>query len=183
MKVLISGATPYRPGDFTFTRPGELLSLPGPCDCCGTCGCAREFSGIETREATTTAIVATAPDLTLGELAMQLLTSCRAAAIFPDPRAIPADLADFYRSYDMGGILTEDGQWRLAWEDAELIAASAARFDAGTVLEVGPGGQPRGRSRQAGARVLQSRALVRRPAGEVSRRRSQRHRRRNGRAA
>lgn len=64
MKALVATTRTQgqRPGDFSFTVPGELVYLANPCardqeDPDGGCGCGRSFVGLNTARGTTTAEV------------------------------------------------------------------------------------------------------------------------------
>lgn len=64
MKVLVATRETqgHRSNDFSFCDEGEFVIITGPCDRDagnpdGFCGCARDFSGVDTRKGTTTAKV------------------------------------------------------------------------------------------------------------------------------
>jgi hypothetical protein len=71
LKVLVATTRTQgdRPNDFAYTTDGELVDLASTCDADqgrpdGGCGCARAFTGLDSRKGTTTAEIVVR-DLTL----------------------------------------------------------------------------------------------------------------------
>jgi hypothetical protein len=134
MRILVA-ADGGREGDFAWTHPGEPVSLPWSWPGCTAFGA---FVGIDSRRATTTAVVADDVRLTVEILASRLLCSFRASGGWPGPAELRPLTAGEARARGLHPLLTEDGQRRRAWDEAGLLAAAAARFDAGTLVEIGP---------------------------------------------
>jgi hypothetical protein len=123
MKLLTATAATQgqRASDFAWCVPGEVVTpgvficdrdrLEGPD---GGCGCGRSFAGLNSRAATTTAVVADLDGYTLDDLTVAVAAS-RQAAGWAEMDADPAQAAR---------------------EEAEMIAETAAEYAVGDVVEI-----------------------------------------------
>lgn len=107
MKVLTAD-TGQREGDFTYTVPGELVTLTIPCDrdLNGDrgCGCGRAFAGLASGKCTTVAVVRDL-ELTYEQLHTLVDTYYRSAGWDVDDEFIDdvaEDLADEAESWPEG---------------------------------------------------------------------------------
>ena len=125
MKLLVATEETqgHRASDFTWCTSGEMVSVASRiCDRDreegpdGGCGCGRSFSGLESGKATTTAIVRDVDGYTFDDL-------------------IEAVRSRYYGQAPASGFLESDAGQVVA-EEAALIAATAARYGEGTVLEI-----------------------------------------------
>lgn len=105
MRVLTAG-TGERVGDFSFTVPGELVTVAVMCgtDVRGEdlCGCGRSWAGVTSRKATTVAVVA---DLSLDhDTYVQVQEdAARVAGWLPGTgMEFAADLLDLASQHDIG---------------------------------------------------------------------------------
>jgi hypothetical protein len=112
MKVLVATARTQgeRGNDFTWAVDGELVHLGFVCardqlNPDGGCGCARAFSGLSSRRATTTAEVRDI-DFSAADYVLAVRSGLEAAGWSTDnAEAIAAELLDLAADYRVGVVL------------------------------------------------------------------------------
>jgi hypothetical protein len=118
MRVLVAtrrtqGAVP---GDYCWTRDGELVSVL-PQECCNPdrCGCGRAFAGLESHRATTTAEVVERPDLDFHTLCLTLEADCERQGVEVDDEvrrelaAIVGTLVTILEDWPVGTVVRRSG--------------------------------------------------------------------------
>lgn len=116
LKVFVATARTQgqRANDFTNTVSSELVDISTTChdSIDGPCGCARAFTGLDSRKATTTA-----------EIVQRNIT----VAQYRDA---------FHRSLILAGLPADDPEIRRAAEDdADQMRRLAAKWPVGTIVE------------------------------------------------
>lgn len=121
--MLVLEASTYlqgqRPEDYAYAYDEELVYLPfQECDD-ASCGCMRGFAGMDSHRATTTAIVADRPEMTIESLCEQLAVSLfdggwlgqpdPADALVVDLALEIVELASHYGQEGPGVVIERDG--------------------------------------------------------------------------
>jgi len=117
MRVLVATTElqGIRPGDYAWTVEGELV-LAELNECANLhCGCARGFSGVASKRATTTAMVAELPHL--------------------DDDALRDVVRDYLERAGWSDLLPDDELEEVVDEHVETLGVIAAAYAVGTVLE------------------------------------------------
>jgi hypothetical protein len=106
-----------RRNDFAHATEGELVIFPLVCDRDmanpdGGCGCNRSFEGVESRKATTTAVVADV-DLTYSEYVDAILASQHRFGLTNHSRADAGkeadELLDMFKDWPVGTVVEKRG--------------------------------------------------------------------------
>ncbi len=109
-----------RPSDYHHATTGELVYLPFQECCDPACGCTRGFAGFDSHRATSTAVVADRPDLTIEELCRLLAVSLYDGKWLTDPDPTDevvtmlateiVELANSFGRHGPGAVIEREGE-------------------------------------------------------------------------